>query len=79
MDAPLASNGNIKTEALPIDLHLEEIQAFPSCIEVIRLFGSVTFGVLSVEKSLEKMSLILLGNSDAEILNLQKNPLGLLF
>jgi hypothetical protein len=64
---------------LTIDLHLEEVEALTSCIEVIRLFGGVKFGALGMKKSIEKMSLILIADPNAKILNLEKNPLRLLF
>jgi hypothetical protein len=79
MGAALASYRNIETEALGIHLHFEKVEALASCIEVIGVFGSVKFRVLGVEKSLEEVPLILLGDSNAKVLNLEKDPAGLLF
>jgi hypothetical protein len=64
---------------LTVDLHLEEVEAFASCIEVVRPFRSVKFGALGMEKSVKQVSLILVADPNAEISNLEKNPLGLLF
>ena len=77
--APLASCGDIETEALPIGLDPKKVESLTSRTKIIRLFGRIELGIKRMKEPIEKVPLVLFRNSNAEILNLELYPLAFLF
>jgi hypothetical protein len=79
MGASATLQKKIETKALSIDLHPKKVKALTTCIEIVRPFGGVEFCLLSVKESIKDVLLILLGDPNAKIPNLEKKLLIFLF
>jgi hypothetical protein len=69
MDASLASYQNLEPESLSVGLYTKEAKAFPPCAEMIRCSRGVELGFLRMEKAVEEMPLVLLGDSYTKVLD----------
>lgn len=76
--ASFAPHRNVESIALGIGPEPEEIKPLASRAKIIRLSGRVKLGVQRVKKPVPEVPLVLLGDADPKIHDLDLNPTSLL-
>jgi hypothetical protein len=67
MDAPGTLHRDPETETPAVDLHLEKVESLSPRAEIVNVPGTVEVRVLGMEKALEDMFPVLLGDPDPAI------------
>ena len=75
VDTPLASCGNIEAKTPGIGFHSKKVKSLAPRTKIIRLLRCIKLRVERMKEPIEKVPLVLLGDSTAEIHNLELDPL----